>query len=1686
MSYAAQPKSFRTYQPSGVARTRSTPVEQQEPYPFQVDSVQASHPLSPSSSSTVLPHHMQDSFYNGRKPSFKNVAHGPQALPHVESANAGQEAVTNNFGLSEMPLLIEEAPAPDQHCYECVFSHSSLYQRRSSNRGLLWLRGPPGSGKSTLMKQLLQASLATESDSVCLCYFFRPSGQEPQASRLILHKAILHQLVSRFPQALKIMAKFEWIQTALPSTSVLWVAQEVFDELVRDVPRILKTHSLRICVDGIDHCGDDAAQKLVQDFAKLIEKPPRQKGEGGASHGTSIMFSSIEYPLEGPFPPSRVQMDDSNSEGVADYVRRQLHEAGLSVHDAALAKSGGSFLSARILITHVKLYDTLSPIVIEQSPVGVMSHPVLLEAIFQEMALRSGDRALSIEVELHFFQAVHTLHEVISSFFISNGLAILSQSQNISLKDGALVSQTHYFLATCCIRILVLAFREPGKHWHANANTTLELLRYARSTWPRHLTSASLGTRGASGILSLMEWPSQPILDGFVKFAQEDYTTLSIYPLYEDSTPGAMRTHLFAVYGQVQLLLVVSRKIGNAALNIQDAQGGTPLHLASLHGHSMVIKQLLKKSADSSIQAAEPCSGLDPEQPLADTAVFSAVIRESVESAKLLLDKVADTKLMDRLISSILQYAASTSKAGLVQQFRERGADLNAQDADGRTALHIAMRMNRGSIFRLLLDLGAQVDIPDNSGVTVFHEACKLGNRVYVQRLLENNAAIDCKDNGRQTALVYVVQGRHAGLAKMLLGTGVDINSADKLGFMVLMLAVQVCDKKLVMILLEKLPDLQWLSHENHTVVFYAVHREKGVSQLSKEQGVASLLFKRYAARCGVWHSEWKKCRQAFLAVYGQKQKPISKPKPRAPCKSTAAVAEVPKTGTVPSHRNVINTPTTPGTNGTTRSASGRNQESPSSQVVSKNRSKTQMATNNRLAQVPLCLVPGGYMSAQDRQQNSPAGLARVSVSGLGDHENPRPSLGKGQTIMRVQGDATVVSHGQSSGVGAKSDDLRQSWTSAGSAMTAQITQESYVPYSGNPQATSPTSSTQPAQCFKPSQPQISHPSDSALESGHQSAGHLNQSSSGQTWASYQVLDMQSGSTLRSNKGQSFLVRVKGIEKGLGVSPNPQSRPPQPSVASYQGERSIQKPMSVRTTVKMTWPPPGIGRKSSGGGIPSQPMLPGQSGPPTQQLVQQSLKQKAVDIGLNHPSGKNVPKSQGKPDMSLPPRTVQLSATPGGGVHEFGLSQTKTPPVRLYPNPGSMAAPGHITGHGQLPSIPGMPVKKPVPSSIHPLGHSPAGPLPGVKRSDQMLPGQPAKENRPNPLVASGQSRFPPVKMGRPSAPAIGKPVPRAIRDKKQFRGPLVVPILSTDLDYQAHIVIPELPGNTLTGGAGIATGAIGSYLLTSHVLEQRNMETHSSEIIHHWPPEDVQGPRELGGSQISSLVSSPVANSPSLGPSDSEPSDPELFDPGFQEDSDEHSEDGISDNGSQFDDNVDAWNTDSSGDGDYIEDRNQSEPEPEYSETDLEENFSENDENEPESPFSLNGYGDDDSPEQNIQQSDGSLTEDDDQDDIGQEEPDNSSSGEESDHGSSGGDSNAPEDPFQAADWEYNEEPEDDPQEYCSEGSQSVVHQHSGDEDEGDNSDGGEYEEGGYDGGYDEGSQEGYDEGDAYDEGCY
>jgi len=125
-----------------------------------------------------------------------------------------------------------------------------------------------------------------------------------------------------------------------------------------------------------------------------------------------------------------------------------------------------------------------------------------------------------------------------------------------------------------------------------------------------------------------------------------------------------------------------------------------------------------------------------------------------------------------------LQQAAADGDIEQVKLNLSQGADINAKDNTGRTALHRATYEGHADVVRLLIDRGADVNARNRSQRTPLHSAAMKGDKKSIELLLSKGADISAKDRRGSTPLFVAMTSTWPArkeVAELLVAKGAKI-----------------------------------------------------------------------------------------------------------------------------------------------------------------------------------------------------------------------------------------------------------------------------------------------------------------------------------------------------------------------------------------------------------------------------------------------------------------------------------------------------------------------------------------------------------------------------------------------------------------------------------------------------------------------------------------------------------------------------------------------------------------------------------------------------------------------------------------------------------------------------------------------------------------------------------------------
>lgn len=243
--------------------------------------------------------------------------------------------------------------------------------------------------------------------------------------------------------------------------------------------------------------------------------------------------------------------------------------------------------------------------------------------------------------------------------------------------------------------------------------------------------------------------------------------------------------------------LLASGANPNAALS----DGRTALCMAAEAGQAAEAG-LLELAMDLLAHGADPSK----HGPTVRPPVVSAFMAHHWDMATMLVEHGVDpnTRMPDQTTSTLLMAGIAANDASLVQALLAHGANVNARDLNGGTALscaaytgdatmcralagkgadltmaggvcplQTAIQSRKFNVANLLLDLGADVNAGDSTGTTPLMTAAEAGDLALCRRLLDSGAKVNATNRLDGTALIC---SKDVGITRLLLERHADPN----------------------------------------------------------------------------------------------------------------------------------------------------------------------------------------------------------------------------------------------------------------------------------------------------------------------------------------------------------------------------------------------------------------------------------------------------------------------------------------------------------------------------------------------------------------------------------------------------------------------------------------------------------------------------------------------------------------------------------------------------------------------------------------------------------------------------------------------------------------------------------------------------------------------------------------------
>ncbi|KAK2746767.1 hypothetical protein FQN55_005494 [Onygenales sp. PD_40] len=700
---------------------------------------------------------------------------------------------------------------------------------KAKEENIFWIKGKPGSGKSTLMKYLVQSQNQTASKLrgnrplplVTASFFFSARGNDLDKSAVGLFRSLLHQILQEIPSMLQAFLPLYRKKRDTQQPGWKWH----LDELQKFFASALATGPncrIMLYIDALDEC----QEQDVRNTAQFVEKIATQTSSSGTE--VRICLSSRHYPNIVIKGCQEIRMEEHNLADISAYVHTKMEAVGYrgeNLTEKIISKASGVFLWVVLVMERFltaiedgetdgnllreldSIPDNLKDLyanIIGSIPQSERPHAV--EIVFWILLAKRPLTATEVRYALafstpfrsqkqgqksqNFIQSDDSLQKIVRKWtrglievtrmeddskpvvqFIHESIReFLSQKDNIYLFNDSLgpnpLATGHHRLFSSCLNYIKI----------------IDLSRQPQNgeEYQRHdISTAIQMTSDLSNAFPLLQ-----------------YSVLNMFTHAANADKGGKATDLLdhfpvAWEGLSAIWLWRFNLIRQSAWETMIPQKATLLHMASIFGLSSFAKAMIDKGVE--------VNGKDASGHI---ALHIAASHGHGDVVKCLLESGADIEAKNGRGHAALHQAAARGQTAVVDLLIEYGTNLMAVNNNGHTAVHYAAAEGRADIVELLAVRGVELNVQNSLGESPLHQAAARGHDEAVEYLLSYHANPNIVDNNNETPIYQAAASGHFEVVSILLEYGADYTITNSRGETALYQAEINKDKAIMEILI--------------------------------------------------------------------------------------------------------------------------------------------------------------------------------------------------------------------------------------------------------------------------------------------------------------------------------------------------------------------------------------------------------------------------------------------------------------------------------------------------------------------------------------------------------------------------------------------------------------------------------------------------------------------------------------------------------------------------------------------------------------------------------------------------------------------------------------------------------------------------------------------------------------------
>ena len=558
--------------------------------------------------------------------------------------------------------------------------------KRHLHHGFFWIKGKPGTGKSTIMKCAYNRGLNEFSDDVILSFFFNARGAQLQKSTEGMYRSLLCQLLERMPQLAASLPRRDCERLQKPGWPI-----ELLKDVLQEALLLVNSARLTCYVDALDECQDEDARGMIEFFDML--------GTSAANANVSvyILLSSRHYP-QIHIPKCQQLILERQSDHGSDIIRyiESKLEIGSSatardIKSTLLRKASGVFLWVVLVVQILNEHKRRG--LVHELKQRADDIPKDLDELFAEI-LRSGPSEVpytsSMLQLIAFASRPLTREEVYHAVLYSE-----SQHETASLVD-ATQDDMEQFIVNCS-----KGLAEMTKGMYPTVQLIHESVR-------NHLLDTGLKIAVSAPCDNLPAWCHENLKDLCLSYVRTSALALLQHPDH------GQKEHLSDHFMNINKL---KRQTSTTHPFLDYALDGVITHAQQAHREGHPQHAYIRTfPLDAWIRLHNILAAShNPRLSRDATLLYILVTKGVLQLVQLIIEDtvwqpVAGNLALNEQHRTLLGAATDRGDYEMLDKLLVMGVPATSEAKDGQSCLTLAISKSDVTIFRRLMAAGARID----------------------------------------------------------------------------------------------------------------------------------------------------------------------------------------------------------------------------------------------------------------------------------------------------------------------------------------------------------------------------------------------------------------------------------------------------------------------------------------------------------------------------------------------------------------------------------------------------------------------------------------------------------------------------------------------------------------------------------------------------------------------------------------------------------------------------------------------------------------------------------------------------------------------------------------------------------------------------------------------------------------